>query len=337
MTMSSAPFVAPYDQWGLVQFPTQAGPLFSSRFGGWLKQANPDADQALAVILDWLACFLCNDQQVTKLWKPIAGAGGGLAAVRTVWVHNPNKVVFSDAHTPSLYLWRDSARQEWDADDWLREYTVVKGLWIFPEAMQEMHRIRSSFTHVMGKAIGLGIERGRTPSWVQPGDPDKTAFYTGPQGNPQGSLFYTYAGFDEFTLRSWKDGQLLVKGSTRAPEYADYPALELTFDMVEKVSFGVERDPPFSPNTGMDDTVQTADPTAIATWAASTAYGPIAIVQPTTPNGFFYVGAFLNTKSGVTEPAWPTTPGATIADGTQTWTCVGLIDGVSVSGPLEAT
>jgi hypothetical protein len=63
-------------------------------------------------------------------------------------------------------------------------------------------------------------------------------------------------------------------------------------------------------------------------WAASTAYvtnpasptfGP-SYVTPTTPNGFRYECTVAGT-SGATEPAWPTTLGATVVSGGATFTC----------------
>ncbi len=57
-----------------------------------------------------------------------------------------------------------------------------------------------------------------------------------------------------------------------------------------------------------------------AAWAASTAYSLGAAARPTTRNGFVYEVTTAGT-SGSTQPTWPTTAGATVTDGTVTWTC----------------
>jgi hypothetical protein len=59
---------------------------------------------------------------------------------------------------------------------------------------------------------------------------------------------------------------------------------------------------------------------APAAWQAlhSGALGDFA--APATPNGYRYECTGAG-QTGATEPAWPTTPGATVADGTVTWTC----------------
>ena len=57
-------------------------------------------------------------------------------------------------------------------------------------------------------------------------------------------------------------------------------------------------------------------------WVASTAYAMGNFVRPTAVNDaseFVYECTTAGT-SGTTEPAWPTTDGATVADGTVTWT-----------------
>lgn len=57
-------------------------------------------------------------------------------------------------------------------------------------------------------------------------------------------------------------------------------------------------------------------------WAATTAYATTSphFVTPTTPNGWRYECTTGGTSGG-TEPTWPTTLGATVVDGTVTWTC----------------
>lgn len=56
-------------------------------------------------------------------------------------------------------------------------------------------------------------------------------------------------------------------------------------------------------------------------WTAATAYETTSphYVTPTVPNGFRYECTASGTSGG-SEPAWPTTIGATVTDGTVTWT-----------------
>lgn len=54
--------------------------------------------------------------------------------------------------------------------------------------------------------------------------------------------------------------------------------------------------------------------------AATTAYGLGQQVVPATLNGFVYQCTVAGT-SGSSAPAWPTTIGQTVADGTVTWRC----------------
>jgi hypothetical protein len=65
-----------------------------------------------------------------------------------------------------------------------------------------------------------------------------------------------------------------------------------------------------------------------AAWLANHAYGvasngtatAVGLVQPTVANGFVYRCIVAGT-TGSTQPTWPTTVGATVADGTVTWEC----------------
>ena len=57
-----------------------------------------------------------------------------------------------------------------------------------------------------------------------------------------------------------------------------------------------------------------------ATWSPSTAFGNGIEVYPTVANGFSFQSN--GGTSGAVEPAWPTSPGRTVVDGTITWTGV---------------
>lgn len=58
-------------------------------------------------------------------------------------------------------------------------------------------------------------------------------------------------------------------------------------------------------------------------WATSTAYSLGDYVRPSTANTYNYEVTVAGT-SGAAQPTWPTTLGATVTDGTVTWTCVSM-------------
>ena len=64
------------------------------------------------------------------------------------------------------------------------------------------------------------------------------------------------------------------------------------------------------------------EPIIPANWAGTTAYATGRRVKPTVTNNFFYEATTGGTSGG-SEPAWPTTVGNTVVDGTVTWTCRG--------------
>jgi hypothetical protein len=96
-------------------------------------------------------------------------------------------------------------------------------------------------------------------------------------------------------------------------------------------------------------------PTTATTWQASTAYATekatydwrpggtqADVVQPSTPNGFwYYLSAAGN--SGGTEPSWPTSAGSTVADGGCEWTAfhayayTATVTSVTDNGEFSAT
>lgn len=68
-----------------------------------------------------------------------------------------------------------------------------------------------------------------------------------------------------------------------------------------------------------------ADPTGgVPVWQANRAYSKISLIKPTVGNGRVYAPIATGTGgvTGATEPTWPTTPGATVVDGTVTWVAI---------------
>jgi hypothetical protein len=67
------------------------------------------------------------------------------------------------------------------------------------------------------------------------------------------------------------------------------------------------------------------------TWEATTAITGGALKKPTVSNGHYYRCTTAGT-TGATQPTWPTTAAATVADGTVVWTEAGLIGVDSLAG-----
>lgn len=237
------PLIRPYDQWGLTQIPTASGLPFTplAAIEGtslWLNPTSPFPvdDPALGVILDFLATWLVTDANVQVAWKQIAGASG-LYAVRRIFAHDPGDVSFNTSNLPALFLWRDSSKQEYEADDWLTDKAVVKGLWVYPLAQPQNQQVRQTIAATIAKLIAAGIERGRTPSWRQPGDPDPLAFQ-------QGSLFYPYANFNRFFLEAWRKARLDIPSTANGSQtITSYPAVEMTFSLWETYDYGLGQFP----------------------------------------------------------------------------------------------
>lgn len=72
-------------------------------------------------------------------------------------------------------------------------------------------------------------------------------------------------------------------------------------------------------NPGVDS-ISVSISNATALWAATTAKALDDRVRTSTANGYRYKATVSGT-TGSSEPAWPTTIGNTVADGTVTWTC----------------
>lgn len=71
-------------------------------------------------------------------------------------------------------------------------------------------------------------------------------------------------------------------------------------------------------------TVEAQGGLAAVAWTATTAKALGAYGKPTVANLYYYKVTTAGT-TGAAQPTWPTTVGATVVDGTVTWTCMGLI------------
>jgi hypothetical protein len=71
-------------------------------------------------------------------------------------------------------------------------------------------------------------------------------------------------------------------------------------------------------------TVEAQGGVAAIGWVTLTAKSLGAYGKPTVSNGLYYKATVAGT-TGASQPTWPTTVGATVVDGTVTWTCMGKI------------
>jgi len=238
------PTLLGYDTWGALQIPLSGSPAFTPvRRDLWVAPANvPLADPALAAVLDFLATFLVTDANALAVWQILAPNkpnGVPQPVVQRIFAHDPGKEAFSTAWLPALFFWRSGGgKHEWVADDWLRDTSTLTLLWVFADTLQDTQRQREPFGHALAKLIDAAVERGRTPGWQQPGDPD-------PMGATDGSLFYTYAGFDAFWFDDWKPTSLLIKAAD-GQVVGQHAAVAMKFTMQEDLKYGLGR-PVFSP------------------------------------------------------------------------------------------
>lgn len=309
-----------YDTYGAIQLPTAAGD-FTPIYKGWGEPEKfSSSDPCLSVIADFLATYLVTDGQTTAAWREIGGDKE--SCLKTVFLHDPFKGFFSATQVPALYLFRDGCTTAYIADDWCMDTTKLKGLWVFPLPTQTKQRIKAPFVNVITKAVNNGIETGRTPSWIQPGDAD-------PSAPTLGSLFWPYAGFASLDYTGWQWAELRVEMDA-GNSYMRYPAVEMTFTLVEQLKPGIGK---YATLKGADATIISATPAQTAPWVSLTFYGASAVVTPAIANGSFYQCTTPGI-SGVSPPTWTIAPGSVVNDGTAAWTCLGPVSTVLDSGPL---
>jgi hypothetical protein len=226
------------DVWGGLPIPTDAGPQIS--FGQ--MPAFPAGDPALKYILDFLYAWLVVDGNITAAWASTGiptnalSAGGqqiGYPPVKKLFAYDPTKLLINETSLPSLWLWRaNGGDSEWLADDWLVERSVLKLLWVWPEATAENQVKRDSFLNALAKTIQVGLERGRTPSFNVPGDTDPISKF-------QGSSFWLYAGFMSLVWKRWRPAKVVITLDDGPPRV--YYGMEGQIELAENLAYGLNR------------------------------------------------------------------------------------------------
>jgi hypothetical protein len=77
-------------------------------------------------------------------------------------------------------------------------------------------------------------------------------------------------------------------------------------------------------NAAGDYSITWAQPSSATTWSPASTYATGAFVLPPQATGFYYKATTGGT-SAITQPIWPMAVGATVTDGTTTWTCWGIV------------
>lgn len=316
------PTQAAQDQWGLIRIPLQ--PPTAAQADG-----EGQGDPCLWIYLQFLKAFLQTDAQATALWTAAGMAPDGVV-VNAIRAHGPGDddgepfgLGLSTKDLPCLYMWRhggsDSSSVEQIAEDWRVETSNVRLLWVFPDAVVGTQRSRQTFVNALAKCIDDAIERGRTPSFIVAGDPD-------PLAPSEGSFVHTFTEVYSINATHWGPAKVRISvvGDKDAGAASSFqkPALEMRFELKENLIK--------NPNLwsfaqrGLQQTITSGAPSA-SPWGPTTLYGAGAVIAvlPLGSLTYYLFQASGAGSSGFATPAWPTTQGATVADASITWTCLG--------------
>jgi hypothetical protein len=233
------------DTWGAVQIPAQPAPqiagyspVLAPGGSGFL----PPGDPALAIVLSFLYAFLVTDGNANASWTQAFGYPL-INSQKSLFAHNPSDWSFNESYLPALFLWRDDnigGKFEREADDWEIETSTWTMLWALPLGDQFRQKDRSQFANQFVKSVVDGIERGFTPSWIQPGD-------SNPDSNFYGSYLGQYLNMVRFRALSWKRSKIRITlanvAKNTAESIKEYPAIEMRFEARERLKPDLRRYP----------------------------------------------------------------------------------------------
>ena len=287
----------------------------------------PTTDPAIGFLLPFLQTFLVKDGNATGAWT-IPGVAPSTPPVAATFPYDPREFTFSSATLPALFGWRESGKFERISDETVLHESTLMVLWVLPlQTKGDSGKSRKAYVNGLVSAITTAIERGRTPSWVQPGDDD-------PQASYAGSLLNKYIGSWSLNFTDWKWTRLWAQGADGGR--TEWPAVEMMMTLVEDQVRDITRNPPYFPlaqDTGVQittvdgasgETTGQGQGFILTPWAPSTAYAIGASVSPLTINGRFFT-CIANGTSGASEPVWTTFVGSTVTDGSAIWICAGAL------------
>ena len=224
------------DRWGTVFAPAQPQPNTSAYPG----------DPSLDYVLGFLYAWLVLDGQASAPWQSAFGYPL-IKSASSLLPFNPSERTFNSSYLPALYLWRDDqqgGKFEYLTEDWLVETSTWTLLWALPLGSQENQRARTNYANQFVKSVIIGIERGYTPSWVLPGDPD-------PQAASRGSFIGEWTNMVRMFVSSWKRSRIRVQMADGTPPQ-EFPAVEVKIDVKERQDRTIRR---FAPLQYLDQRV----------------------------------------------------------------------------------
>lgn len=125
------------------------------------------------------------------------------------------------------------------------------------------------------------------------------------------------SGYSQRVAYDFKATPILIRSGEASPPSGGYAATQ-TFSGWSDPSGGPSHEFAYASN-GVFHRTSLSRVGAYSAWATGTAYAANATIVPSTPNGYYYAATTAGTSS-TTEPTWPTTQGATVADGSVVWT-----------------
>lgn len=214
----------PADKWGPLAIPALAP-----------TAGQAPGDPALTYLLGFLKAFLQDDANVTAAWT-LAGVAPTLPIVKSAFAHDPNEGAFNEASLPALYGRRSEMLPPEQIADGIRtRVSTITLLWVFPPATQATQAVRRPIMNAIAHAVDLAVERGRTPSFVVPGDTD-------PNATLLGSNVWTWMAFWQLRMGAARPAKVDVPVKTaKGIETNRYDALQITLSLEEDLSIDMRR------------------------------------------------------------------------------------------------
>lgn len=207
-------------------------------------------DELITTLLTYLQAFL-NDNATTA-WQTVAP---NTKPVESVQAAEP-PLAFTEKLLPALFGYRGGeTKEDWIGDGVLVSTSDVTILWVMRITTQDNQKKRIAFRNAIGKLVNMGIERGRTPSFVIASQTVPTNPDYDPIAATQGSLLYPLLGAWSLNYRKSRPRAFVDARPTKVDQQP-FDALEMTLELCEDQTYGLDR---YTTIDGVDVKVMNAD------------------------------------------------------------------------------